>query len=205
MDLVTLDLDGTLLQSTVFQIVGRELGHEERIRFVDDLYERELISLRAAFYAEYPLFLGVPVDRIHEALEQGDWLADIEATVDELRQAGAEVWVVTDQPDWAVSYLERFGIEEGVYTETTRWSGQEVGAAVDIAFDKWPALSERLATEGIAPERVTHVGNGTNDVPVFEAVGRGVAFNPSSPAVSRAAYATIEADSLVPLLEEWES
>lgn len=199
--LVTLDLDGTLLGSTVFQVVGRELGHADRIAFVDELYERGLISLRAAWYAEYPLFLGVPVDRAHEALHGGDWLRDIEATVDALRAGGHEVWVLTDQPDWAVAYLERFGIEDGVYSRTTRWAGEAIGAAVDVAFDKRPALLERLKQESMSAEDVVHVGNGENDIPVFDAVGGAIAFNPSTPAVSQAADTTIEADSLAPILD----
>lgn len=201
MSLVTIDLDGTLLASTVFQVVGRELGREERVEFVDELYERGLIGLRAAFYAEYPLFLGVPVERAHQALDSGDWLRDIEPTVRRLREAGHEVWVVTDQPDWAVAYLERFGINEGVYSRTTRWAGETIGAAVDVKFDKLPALQEELSRAGIEPEAVTHVGNGTNDIPVFEAVGGSIAFNPSTEAVSQAADATIRSDSLEPVLD----
>jgi phosphoserine phosphatase len=200
--LVTLDLDGTLLGSTVFQIVGEALGYGDRIRFVDDLYERGLVSLRTAWYAEYPLFLGVPVDRAHEALDDGDWVEEIRSTVEVLRERGHEVWVLTDQPDWAVSYLEGFGIQDGVYTRTSRWQDRSIGAAVDVAFEKKPALLDRLAAQRRAAEEVVHVGNGENDIPVFEAVGGAVAFNPSTPAVSEAAGAAIEADSLAPILDE---
>lgn len=202
MGLVTLDLDGTLLRSTVFQIVGRELGHGDYVRYVDELYFQGTIGLEAAFYAEYPLFLGEPVDRIHAALEAGDWVADIEETVSAIRERGHEVWVLTDQPDWAVSYLERFGIEEGVCTRTSRWADERVGAAVDIKFDKTSALRKELADADVDPGSVTHVGNGANDVPVFGIVGGSVAFNPSTPAVSQAAQASIEADSLAPVLDE---
>lgn len=207
MQLVTLDLDGTLLASTVFQIVADELGHTAHVRFVDELYEQGLISLQTAFYAEYPLFLGVPVERAHEALAQADWLADIASTVERLREdpGGLEVWVLTDQPDWAVAYLQGFGIHDGVCTRTTRWAEDTIGAAVDIAFDKRHALRRRLAVEGIAPREVVHVGNGENDIPVFEAVGRSVAFNPSTRAVVQAADDRIEADSLAPLLDVLEA
>lgn len=204
MELVTFDLDGTLITSTVFQAAGRELGHGPWIDFVDDLYERGVVSLRTAFYAEYPLFLGTPIELVHEALEAGDWLADIGSTVEALRDRVLQVWVVTDQPDWAVEYLQRYGIEDGVFTRTTRWQGETIGAAVDIAFEKRPALLERLEREGIEPGDVAHVGNGLNDVPVFDAVGRGVAFNPSAPDVAEAADATIEAESLAPVLEALE-
>lgn len=204
MNLVTFDLDGTLLSSTVFQVVGRALGYEDHIRFVDELYERGLVTLRTAFYAEYPLFLGTPVARVHEALEEGDWVADIAWTVDELADRGIDSWVVTDQPDWATSYLRRFGIEDGVWTRTTRWAGNTIGAPVAIAFEKRPHLLEHLEAASIEPADVVHVGNGSNDVPVFEAVGGGIAFNPSGPDVAEAADVTIESDSLSAVLDAIE-
>jgi phosphoserine phosphatase len=199
--LVTLDLDGTLLASTVFRNVGRQLGHADYIDYVDELYEQGTIGLRAAFYAEYPLFLNEPIERVHAALAEADWVADIAATVDELEARGHEVWYLTDQPDWATAYLERFGIEDGVDTRTTRWEGDRVGAAVDIAFEKLPALVDRLSAEKHAIEDIVHVGNGTNDVPVFEAVDGAVAFNPSAPAVGQAAAATVRSDSLAGIVE----
>lgn len=203
MRLVTLDLDGTLLASTVFQIVGGALGHADRIAFVDELYDSGLISIRAAFYAEYPLFLGVPVKSAHRALSEGDWMQDIASTVRTLREEhDVEVWVLTDQPDWAVSFLQPYGIEDAICTRTTRWgSGERIGAAVDIAFDKSARLEERLAQEAIEPEDVVHVGNGTNDVPVFELVGGSVAFNPSAKAVVQAADAHVETDTLAAILD----
>lgn len=201
--LVTFDLDGTLLGSTVFQVVGRELGHGDYIDYVDRLFFADVISLRAAFYAEYPLFLGETIADVHAALDEADWMADIADTADRLRKRGHDVWVVTDQPDWAASYLQRFGIEEGVCTRTTRWDGGDaVGAAVDITFEKTPALLGRLDEQGIEPDEVTHVGNGSNDVPVFEAVGSSVAFNPSSQAVAQAADGVVRSDSLAPVLDE---
>lgn len=201
MDLVTFDLDGTLLESTVFQVVGDALGHTDRIRFVDELYFEGLISVKTAFYAEYPLFLNVPVETAHDALAEGDWVEDIPSTVSTLQDRGLDVWVVTDQPDWATSYLQRFGIEDGVSAETTRWEDDRIGAAVDVPFEKRPALTARLDEAGIDRSDVVHVGNGHNDVPVFEAVGGSVAFNPSNPEVSKAADHTVEAGSLAPVLD----
>jgi phosphoserine phosphatase len=198
--LVTLDLDGTLIRSTVFQAAGHALGYGEYIDYVDELYEQGTIGLKAAFYAEYPLFLNHSIDEVHQALATGDWLDRIAGTVEALQDPGVDVWVVTDQPDWAVSYLERFGIHEGVYTETSRWEGDRIGAATTIRFGKRPALAAKLEERGIDPDDVVHVGNGTNDVPVFDLVNRGVAFNPSSPAVSEAASATVASDTLADLL-----
>ncbi len=195
MRLVTLDLDGTLIRTTVFEAAARELGHGSVVDYFDRLYFDGLLSLEATFYAEYDLFLDVPIARIHEALASGPWLESIEETVAELREAGLEVWIVTDQPDWAVLFLERWGLNEGVYTATRSWDGC-VGPVEEQVFEKWPALRTKLKSAGIAPSQVCHVGNGTNDVPIFEHVGASVAFNPDHATISQAADHTIQSESL---------
>lgn len=195
MRLVTLDLDGTLIQTTVFDAAARGLGSGPIVEYFDRLYFDGLLSLEATFYAEYDLFLDVPIARIHEALADGPWLQGIQGTVEGLREVGLEVWVVTDQPDWAVLFLERWGLNEGVYTATRSWDGR-VGPVEEQVFEKWPALRTKLKSAGIAPSQVCHVGNGTNDIPIFGRVGAGVAFNPDDATVAQASDHVIRSDSL---------
>jgi 3-deoxy-D-manno-octulosonate 8-phosphate phosphatase KdsC-like HAD superfamily phosphatase len=47
--------------------------------------------------------------------------------------------------------------------------------SIDARFDKLANLRKRLADWRIAEDRVCHVGNGVNDIPVFQAVGGSVA------------------------------
>lgn len=205
MPLVTLDLDGTLIETTVFQAAADGLGLSEEVAFYDDLYFRGIISLETTFIAEYELFLDRSVGTVQAALEEGPWLPDIQGTVRALGDLGAEVWVVTDQPDWAVEHLARWGITDGVYTTTRRW-GKKIGPVDEQVFDKQAALSSALDGTPYEGEEVCHVGNGSNDVPVFEAVGCSVAFNPDGPHVSQTADHVIESDKLsgiVALIETW--
>lgn len=195
MRLVTLDVDGTLIRSTVFQAAAEGLGLAGEVAFYDDLYFRGVISLETCFLAEYELFLDRPVEAVQAAVAEGPWLPDIQAVVERLRGAGLEVWLVTDQPDWALAPLAEAGLTEGVYTTTRRW-GDDIGPVEDQVFEKAPALAARLDERGIAPEEVCHVGNGTNDVPVFDSVGWGIAFNPDGEAVRLAADATVTGDRL---------
>lgn len=198
--LVTLDLDGTLIETTVFQAAGEHLGMDEEIAFFDDLYFRGIISLETTFMAEYELFLDRPVDEVQDALEEGPWLPDIQETVQALRAHGLQVWVVTDQPDWAVEVLASEGLSEGVYSTTRRWGGK-IGPVDEMVFEKAPALIRRLDHAGIPAEEVCHVGNGSNDVPVFAEVGRSIAFNPDDEHIADAADVSMEADRLDGILE----
>ncbi len=200
MKVVSLDVDGTLIRSTVFQAAADGLGFGEEVGFFDDLYFRGVISLETTFRAEYRLFLDREVDRVQAALRGGPWLPDIEEAVGALRDRGLRVWAVTDQPDWAVEVIEPWGVGSGVVSRTRRW-GDRIGPVQRHAFEKERFLLERLRREGIAPGEVCHVGNGSNDVPVFEQVGFSVAFEPESPEVASAADAVVEGDGMGGVLE----
>lgn len=198
--LVTLDLDGTLIRTTVFEAAARELGFGDAVVHYDGLYERALLSLEATFFVEYDLFLGIEVARIHEALARGPWVEGIAETISALRARGLEVWVVTDQPSWAVAFLDRFGIRESVCSAAIVRDGV-VGACPEPRFEKWPALQQRLAERGIPPEDVCHVGNGVNDLPIWKHVGRGIAFNGSA-AVEKEASAVVRGNDLRAVLAQ---
>lgn len=200
MQLVTLDLDGTLIETTVFDAAGRGLGYADEIEFFDDLYFRGLISITATFMAEYELFLDHPIDEVQEAMMRGPWLDRIGETVTGLQDRGLEAWVVTDQPDWAVGVLERWGIDEGVFSITRSW-GDRIGPVEERVDEKWPPLARRLEERSIDPSQVCHVGNGSNDVPVFEEIGYAIAFNPHGGAVRSAADVVVKSDDLSSILE----
>jgi phosphoserine phosphatase len=200
MALVTLDVDGTLVRSTVFRAAAVGLDLVEEVDFYDDLYVRGVISLETTFLAEYDLFLDRPVDEVQAATREGPWLPDIGEVVDELRDEGLEVWIVTDQPDWGVAVLADAGLTEGVYTRTRRW-GDRIGPVEEQVFAKAPALADALDAAGVDPADVCHVGNGHNDVPVFEQVGGAVAFNPDDEQVAGAADATVRGDRLAGILD----
>ncbi len=199
-DLVTFDLDGTLISTTVFQAAADGLGFGDEIERYDRHFFAGVLSLEATFMVEHRLFQGLDRPTVQAALARGPWLEGIEATVEALRAQGSEVWVVTDQPDWAVEVLERWGIQDGVHATTHTRSNGEIGSVDRYAFEKWPVLADRLSEVGIAPERVCHIGNGSNDIPVFENVGRAIALNPSGPTVQAAADATVEGNDLADVL-----
>ncbi|HET6405530.1 MAG TPA: HAD hydrolase family protein, partial [Candidatus Thermoplasmatota archaeon] len=53
-------------------------------------------------------------------------------------------------------------------------------------------LERLLRARRIDPRDVVHVGNGSNDVPVFRHVGAGIAVNPMNDGVRSAARASVE-------------
>lgn len=194
-----------MIRSTAFQAAADALGFGEDVAFYDDLYFRGVIGLEATFRVEYELFMDRPVEEVIEAVRSGPWLPDIEEVVGTLRGWGVDVWVVTDQPDWAAEPLVEWGMERGVVSRTRRW-GDRVGPVEEHAFEKGPALTRRLEAMGVPGEGVCHVGNGLNDVPVFDRVGFAIAFRADDARVKEAADAVVpgeRVEEVLPLVEAW--
>ncbi len=63
---------------------------------------------------------------------------------------------------------------------------------------KAEVLLDELGKLGLPPEEVAFVGDNVNDIPVFRAVGLGIAYAPKDPAVAEAAHRVTEDFSRIP-------
>ena len=104
--------------------------------------------------------------------------------------------VLTDQPSWVCAYVvRRFGFDHAICTEAAVRDGV-VGVVRAYNFAKRVGLEAYAGGHGVPLAAVAHVGNGANDIPVFQAIGWSVAFNPSSEAVAAAARAVVRTKDL---------
>jgi phosphoserine phosphatase len=189
--LVSLDLDGTLIQPAIFNVVADALGFGAPLRESLRAYIEGRMSLAEAFDHDYRFLVGRPVADFARILDASDaWTPGIASAVSRLEVHGLEVVLTTDQPRFLAESTRRFGIRRHVCSEAEVVEGR-VGPRVDHLGDKWAGLSTFLAKTQIDPRRVVHVGNGPNDVRVFENVGWAVAVNPERPAVGEAADVVI--------------
>ncbi len=185
--LVSLDLDGTLIHPAIFNVVADALGFGEPLQWSYREYLEGRMTLEQAFHHDIAYFVDRPVDAMLAALERSDcWTAGIEGAVRRFHAAGLSVVVTTDQPRFLAEATLRFGVDALVCSEAEVVAGRFTGR-VEPRFDKWPNLESHLARAGIAPSSAVHVGNGSNDVPIFRNVGLGVAVNCDSPEVLGAA------------------
>lgn len=173
-DLITLDLDGTLLpHDTVFAAVLRDNGKAAEVAASDQRYFDGRISLEECFWEQWTWVQELSLADLHRALRKAAWMPGIADGVARLKAAGLRVCLLTDQPSTCTDFLGRWGLTDAICSPVTVKDGKQV--AIDGRFDKVANLRARLADWKIAPSRVCHVGNGSNDIPVFGAVGGSVA------------------------------
>ncbi len=178
-DLVTLDLDGTLLpDTTAFAAALTANGRAADVEASDERFFAGEISLENCFWEQWAWIKELTLADVHRGLRKASWLPGIVDGVRRLRAAGMEVRLLTDQPSIVTDFLGRWGLIDAISSPCTIKEGRVVD--IDARFDKWANLEDALAAARIDPARVCHVGNGRNDVPVWANVGAGVAaFAPS--------------------------
>ncbi len=173
-DLVTLDLDGTLIPNdTVFAAVLRAEGKGAQASSSDRRYFAGEITLEQCFWEQWALLKDLQLADIHRALRAAKWLPGIQEGVHRLRESGLRVALLTDQPSTFTDFLGRWNLIDAINSPVTVKEGKQV--AIDARFDKLANLRRRLAEWKIPESLVCHVGNGVNDIPVFHAVGGSVA------------------------------
>lgn len=191
LDLVTYDLDGTLIDGTAFLLVARAFGFEAEVLEHDARFRAGEITLEECFDIEFAFLKGRSVEEVGAALEGGTWFPGIARAVRLLKDAGLRVAVLTDNPDFVTAHLGHYGIDEQIASRGVVRDGIVTGE-VFPSFDKWGNLRRYLEREGMDANRVAHIGNDVNDVRVWEHVGLGVCVEPTGPAVQEAADMVFE-------------
>lgn len=184
-DLVTLDLDGTLIpRDTVFAAVLRDQGRAADVAASDQRYFDGQSTLEECFWEQWAWIQPLALADLHRGLRKATWLAGIGDGVRRLHAAGLRVALLTDQPSTFTDFLGRWGLTDAICSPVTVKDGKQV--AIEARFDKLANLRRRVGEWNIPLTRVCHVGNGTNDIPVFRAVGGSVAVD-DNPQVRAAA------------------
>ncbi|HUR67825.1 MAG TPA: HAD-IB family phosphatase [Candidatus Thermoplasmatota archaeon] len=191
--LVSLDLDGTLIHPAIFNAVAEPLGFGDKLAETTRLYFEGKMTADETFHADYKNFVGRRVDEMLDALRASDaWTPGIREGVAALHDAGMRVAVTTDQPEFLVQIVrELFGVDHLVCTPAEVRNGRVAGG-YDLQHDKWANLARTLAALKIDPREAAHVGNGSNDVPVFRRVGYSIAVNPMNEGVRSGAVDVVE-------------
>jgi phosphoserine phosphatase len=206
LDLVTFDLDGTLLEGTAFQAVARGEGFAETVEAIDERFFAGEITLEECFRETWELLEGRDAKRCREHVREAPGVDGLDAAVDRLHEAGVDAGILTDQPIFLAEAVADGGLDVILGSDAEVRDGTVTGA-IDARFDKRAHLEALLEAADLAPEAVGHVGNGHNDVPVFDLVGRSVAANPDDGELASAADVVVDpfedaSDAVEALLEQ---
>ncbi len=192
--LVVMDVDSTLVQGEVIEMLAAQAGCEDEVARVTAQAMAGELDFEASLRARVALLEGLPVAAVDVVREQVRLTPGARTLVRTLQRLGYAVGIVsggfTAVTDDLVAELgldhslaNTLEVVEGALT------GRVVGPVVDRAR-KAEALREFAALQRLSMAQTVAIGDGANDLDMLEAAGLGIAFN-AKPVVREAADAAL--------------
>ncbi len=183
--LVVLDVDSTLIEQEVIELLAAEAGCEQQVADITYRAMAGELDFAASLTERVALLKGLPSAALEHAREQVQLTAGAREMIEALHAAGDLVAVVSGGfhevldpiaeevglDHWRANRLE---IVDGVLT------GRVNGPIIDAAA-KAAALTEWAETAGIPLDQTIAVGDGANDLRMMEVAGLSVAFDAKAP------------------------
>jgi phosphoserine phosphatase len=198
--LVVMDVDSTLVQGEVIEMLAAEAGCEAEVARVTAAAMAGELDFEASLRARVKLLAGLPVEAVDRVRAAVRLTPGGRTLVRTLKRLGWTVGVVSGGFTVVTDDLrEQLGLDHAIANvlevRDGLLTGEVVGPVVDRAA-KAAALRRFAAEEGLLPEQTVAIGDGANDLDMLAAAGMGIAFN-AKPVVRDAADAALS----VPFLD----
>ena len=201
--IVMLDMDSTLIEQEVINLLGQAAGKSSEIEAITDKAMAGDLDFKTALIERVSLLKGLDHNILSQVREQISLTKGAKKLVDELHQQGHKVGVVSggfiEVIEPILKSLEidfyranKLKIQDGVLT------GEIDGPLID-SHAKRMALEEFADQEQVQLEQTVAIGDGANDLEMIKAAGLGIAFN-AKPKVAAAADTTISNQDLSTVL-----
>lgn len=179
--LVVLDVDSTLIQDEVIELLAAHAGRAEEVHAVTEAAMRGEIDFAESLRQRVAVLAGLPEQVMDEVAAVVRLTPGARTLVRTLHRLGFTVALVSGgftpivesiARDLRIKHVRANELE----VEDGHLTGRLVGEVVDRA-GKAAALREFAATEGLPLSRTVAIGDGANDLDMLQAAGLGVAFN----------------------------
>ncbi|MET0839663.1 MAG: phosphoserine phosphatase SerB [Marmoricola sp.] len=194
MRLIVMDVDSTLIQGEVIEMLAAHAGCEAEVARVTELAMRGEIDFTQSLRDRVALLAGLDesaLDRVYDDLVLAP---GARTTVRVLRRLGYRFAMVSGGFTQLTDRLaDDLGIDFATANELEivdgKLTGRLVGPIVDRA-GKAEALRSFAERSGVPVHATIAIGDGANDLDMLNAAGLGIAFN-AKPVVQEAAHASV--------------
>lgn len=181
MRLVVMDVDSTLIQGEVIEMLAAHAGYEAEVAEVTERAMRGELDFEESLRSRVALLEGVPASALDEVYDDIVLAPGARTMVRTLRRLGYRFAIVSGGFSQITDRLaEDLGIHFARANELEivdgRLTGRIVGPVVDRA-GKATALRQFAAEVGVSEAAVIAIGDGANDLDMLNAAGLGIAYN----------------------------
>ena len=192
--LVVLDVDSTLIQDEVIELLAAEAGCEEQVHALTERAMLGELDFEEALRARVALLQGLDEAALERARTAMRLAPGARTFVRTLKRLGYTVGIVsggfTHFTDWLATELV---LDHAVANELEIVDGLLTGRVLGPVVDrrrKAELLASFARAEGIPLSQAVAVGDGANDLDMLTTAGLGIAFN-AKPVVQEAADTTV--------------
>jgi phosphoserine phosphatase len=179
--LLVFDVDSTLIQGEVIEMLGAHAGVEAQVREITEAAMRGELNFGESLERRVALLEGLPESVLGEVADSLELTPGARTTVRTLKRLGFRCGVVSGGFTTIIDRLvDELGLDFAAANELEIVDGKLTGRVVGEIVDregKAIALRRFAAEYGIPLEQCVAVGDGANDIDMLAAAGMGVAFN----------------------------
>ncbi len=194
MRLIVMDVDSTLIQGEVIEMLAAHAGCEDEVARITDAAMRGELDFTESLVARVALLEGLDagaLDRVYDDLQLAP---GARTTVRTLKRLGYRFAIVSGGFSQITDRLAaELGIDFAAANELEIVDGKLTGKVVGEIVDregKARALRRFAAEVGVPEAATIAIGDGANDLDMLSTAGLGIAFN-AKPLVQKAAHTAV--------------
>lgn len=201
--LIVFDVDSTLIQGEVIEMLAAHAGAEAAVAEVTEAAMRGELDFAESLHRRVATLAGLPASVLDDVADQIELTPGARTTLRTLRRLGYHCGIVSGGFRQVIEPLAHelmmdFVAANELEIVDGKLTGRVVGDVVDRP-GKAKALRDFAQQAGVPMEQTVAVGDGANDIDMLSAAGLGVAFN-AKPALREVADASLSYPYLDTLL-----
>ncbi|HEY7596332.1 MAG TPA: phosphoserine phosphatase SerB [Actinophytocola sp.] len=179
--LVVFDVDSTLIQGEVIEMLAARAGCEDEVRAVTEAAMRGELDFTDALRQRVAALEGLAESVLDEVAQSIMLMPGARTTIRTLKRLGFRCGVVSGGFTHIIAQLaDRLGLDFSVANELEIVDGKLTGRVLGEIVDregKATALREAAKRFDVPLAQCVAIGDGANDIDMLSAAGLGVAFN----------------------------
>jgi len=202
--LVVFDVDSTLIQDEVIELLADAAGQGELVKQITDRAMAGEIDFAGSLQERVATLKGLPESVLTQVYDRIRLTVGVQELIEAIHAAGGKVGAVSGGFSQLLQPLAQrlsldFYLANDLEIADGKLTGRVSGKIVDGQAKKDSLLSWATATQ-VEVERTVAVGDGANDLLMMSVAGLSVAFN-AKPVVRQKAQLVIDKPDLRSLIE----